>query len=570
MEKKNKLIILGVIILLLVASGLTFAILIWNSTMIKLGINTNCFTINYAKGNNISGSLKLINEEDLISNGKFTIKEGVGVSGVNIGINSNCSIEGYGNIILNITNISSAFTTGSSKGALKYAVLKNTSTITTPSDISTTSLLNQSFDIEKKGSIDTSGTLKLLTKQLSNTELYKYIIVIYVDNNLAGNDVTSATFQGNISADATQGKLDLAKETLNKLNSLNSTITLASGTPDFTTVSGNNGVKMNLDGNQLATVLGDGTKGIYKAEDDFDTSYYFRGAVENNYVKFADFFWRIIRINGDGSIRMIYAGTSAHANRDTNQDSIIGQKAYNTNYQDNGYVGYMYGNFTAPTNCSTDDNTGITTCTGGSTSYEEAHANINDSNIKSYIDNWYNINLKDYAYALEDTIYCNDRSITPVDNFAGTTLTGTGKGIEDTAYSGFTRIYINHTPSLKCANKNDRFTVNNSIGNAKLTNPIALITSDEVIMGGAFSIDPINNFYIKNTDFYLYNGYWYWTMTPFAAAGGPALVDRVGIGGHLDNDSVRDTYGGVRPVVSLSSDAITGGSGTMNDPFIVG
>ena len=209
MEKKKKLIVLGVIILLLVASGLTFAILTWNSTMINIGINTNCFTINYAKGNNISGSLKLINEEDLINNNKFTIKEGVGVSGVNIGIKSTCSIEGYGNILLNITNISSVFTTGDSKGALKYAVLKNTSTITDPTQISTTSLLNQSFDIEKKGSITTSDTLKLLTKQLSNTELYKYIIVIYVDNNLAGNDITSATFQGNISADATQGKAPL-------------------------------------------------------------------------------------------------------------------------------------------------------------------------------------------------------------------------------------------------------------------------------------------------------------------------------------------------------------------------
>ena len=206
MEKKKKLIVLGVIILLLVASGLTFAILTWQSGNINIGINTNCFTINYAKGNNITGSLKLINEEDLINNNKFTIKEGVGVSSVNIGIKSTCSIEGYGNIILNITNISSVFTTGDSKGALKYAVLKNTSTITDPTQISTTSLLNQSFDIEKKGSITTSDTLKLLTKQLSNTELYKYIIVIYVDNNLAGNDVTSATFQGNISADATQGK----------------------------------------------------------------------------------------------------------------------------------------------------------------------------------------------------------------------------------------------------------------------------------------------------------------------------------------------------------------------------
>ena len=570
MEKKNKLIILGVIILLLVASGLTFAILTWNSTMIKLGINTNCFTINYAKGNNISGSLKLINEEDLISNNKFTIKEGVGVSSVNIGINSNCSIEGYGNIILNITNISSAFTTGSSKGALKYAVLKNTSTITTPSDISTTSLLNQSFDIEKKGSIDASGTLKLLTKQLSNTELYKYIIVIYVDNNLAGNDVTSATFQGNISADATQGKLDLAKETLNYLNSLNSTITLASGTPDFTTVSGNAGVKYNSEGNEEATGVGDGTKGIYKAEDDFGTSYYFRGAVENNYVKFANFYWRIVRINGDGSIRMIYAGTNAYANGDGNQDSSIGDSKYNINYLDNGYVGYMYGNFTTPTNCSTDDNTGITTCTGGSTSYEEAHANIKDSTIKTFIDEWYNNNLKDYAYAIADTIYCNDRSITPVDSLMGITLTGTGKGMESTAYSNLKRNYIDHTPSLKCINKNDRFTVNNSIGNTKLTNPIALITSDEVIMGGAFSYDLINNFYIKNTDFYLYNGDWYRTLTPYAAVGGRANVGLVDDGaGSLVSDAVGNTYG-VRPVVSLLSDAITGGNGTMSNPFTVG
>ena len=577
MEKKNKLIILGVIILLLVASGLTFAILTWNSTMIKLGINTNCFTIDYTKGNDIGGSLKLINEEDLISNGKFTIKEGVGVSAVNIGINSNCSIEGYGNIILNITNISSAFTTGSSKGALKYAVLKNTSTITTPSSISTTSLLNQSFDIEKKGSIDTSGTLKLLTKQLSNTELYKYIIVIYVDNNLAGNDVTSATFQGNISADATQGRIN-ADITLNYLNKFNNTIKLANDTPDFTTVSGNNGVKMKHDSfkfSQTATGVGDGTKGIYKAEDDFGTSYYFRGAVENNYVKFANFYWRIIRINGDGSIRMIYAGTSAHANGESETDSFIDETAYNTNYQDNGYVGYMYGNFTTPTNCNTDNNTGVTTCTGGSTSYEEAHANINDSTIKTYIDNWYNDNLKDYAYALEDTIYCNDRSITPVDNFAGVTLTGIGKGIENTAYSGFTRSYINHTPSLKCVNKNDRFTVNNSIGNTKLTNPIALITSDEVYMAGAFTYNYIDDFLIKNTDFYLYNGNLYWTMTPFGTFRKYSRVEEVSLflsGGYqiVQGVSSNGYNRGVRPVVSLSSDAISGGNGTISNPFTVG
>ena len=208
MEKKKKLIIMGVIFLLIIVSGATFAILTWNSTMIKLGINTNCFTIDYTKGGDITGSLKLINEEDLISNGKFTIKEGIGVSGVNIGINSNCSIEGFGSIYLNVTNISDVFTTGDSKGALKYVVLKNTSTITNPTNINTTSLLNQSFDIVAIGNI-TSNDKKLLYKmELSNTEVNKYIVVIYIDNNLAGNDITSATFSGNISSEAEQKPSD--------------------------------------------------------------------------------------------------------------------------------------------------------------------------------------------------------------------------------------------------------------------------------------------------------------------------------------------------------------------------
>ena len=208
MEKKKKLIILGVILLLIIVSGATFAILTWNSTMIKLGINTNCFTIDYTKGGDITGSLKLINEEDLISNGKFTIKEGVGVSGVNIGINSNCSIEGFGSIYLNVTNISDVFTTGDSKGALKYVVLKNTSTITNPTNINTTSLLNQSFDIVAIGSIISNDKKLLYKMELSNTEISKYIVVIYIDNNLAGNDITSATFSGNISSEAEQKPSD--------------------------------------------------------------------------------------------------------------------------------------------------------------------------------------------------------------------------------------------------------------------------------------------------------------------------------------------------------------------------
>ena len=271
MEKKKKLIVLGVILLIIVISGITYAILTWQSGNINIGINTNCFTIDYTKGNNISGSLKLINEEDLISNGKFTIKEGVGVSGVNIGIKSTCSIEGYGNILLNITNISSVFTTGDSKGALKYAVLKNTSTITDPTQISTASLLNQSFDIEKKGSITTSDTLKLLTKQLSNTELYKYIIVIYVDNNLAGNDVTEGTFTGNISADAVQGEVP---SLANKITNL---YTSATKTPKTV-----NSIEYNLA--PSVSLMNDRLGSVSTLIDSGNIRYY--GSSPNNYIYF--------------------------------------------------------------------------------------------------------------------------------------------------------------------------------------------------------------------------------------------------------------------------------------------
>ena len=226
MEKKKKLIILGIIALTLVIIGTTYAILTWTSTKINLGLNSGCFTIDYTKGQDISGNLKLLNESDLISNNKFTIKNGIGISAINIGIKSTCTIEGYGSIYLNVTNISEAFTTGDSKGALKYAVLSNTSTITTPSSVTVDSLLNQSFEIVAKGSIESSGKKLLYKMELSNTEINKYIIIIYVDNALAGNSITSATFSGNISSEAEQKSPDYDADFLIETNEEDGTATI--------------------------------------------------------------------------------------------------------------------------------------------------------------------------------------------------------------------------------------------------------------------------------------------------------------------------------------------------------
>ena len=516
MEKKKKLIILGIITLTLVIIGTTYAILTWTSSKINLGLNSGCFTIDYTKGQDISGNLKLLNESDLISNNKFTIKNGIGISAVNIGIKSTCTIEGFGSIYLNVTNISDAFTTGDSKGALKYAVLSNTSTITTPSSVTVDSLLNQSFDIVSTGSITSSDTITLLTKQLSNTEIYKYLVVIYVDNALAGNSITSASFSGNISADANQGKAPITPED----QLVNLRLTISSGTPNFTKTS-----------------IDDGTNGIYSSEDDLGTSYYFRGNVTNNYVKFANKYWRIIRINGDGTIRMIYAGTSAHANGyddSSANDMNIGTSAFNSNYNDNTYVGYMYG-------------------TAGATTYANTHSNTTNSTIKTKLDSWYDTNIVNTGNEeyIADAIYCNDRSVS----------SGTGIGTTTTAYAARTRDN-NGTPTLKCTNNNDKFTKSTTLGNGKLTKMIGLITSDEVMYAGGKAA-------ISNEEYYLYSGYWYWTMVPgYFYASDKASVYRVSYSGDPRYYYVNDAVA-VRPVVSLKSDAISGGSGTMNDPFVV-
>ena len=512
MEKNKKLIVLGVLALILIISGITYAILTWTSSKINIGLTSNCFTIDYTKGNDIANaSIKALNESDLISDNKFTIKEGIALTYANIGIKSTCTIEGYGSLYLNVTTLSSAFSTGNSKGALKYAVLDNTSTTST---VTVASLLNQQFNIVSKGSITSTGKITLLTKQLSNTKLNKYLIVIYADVSKIANDAMDASFNGTVSADANQGEFSEAKVTLTSLN-----LSPSSGTPNFTKTS-----------------IADGTNGIYSAKDDLGTSYYFRGNVTNNYVKFANKYWRIIRINGDGTIRMIYAGTSAHANGyddSSANDMSIGTSAFNSSFRDNTYVGYMFG-------------------TKGATTYANTHSNKTNSTIKTVLDSWYDTNIVNTGNEkyIADAIYCNDRSVS----------SGTGIGTTNTTYAAQTRI-SNGQPTLKCTNNSDKFTKSTTIGNGKLTKMIGLITSDEVMYAGGTSSD--------NNEYYLYSGKCYWTMAPRSFASGLASVDFVTDYGNLYGESVYSTFA-VRPVVSLKSDAISGGSGTAASPFLVG
>ncbi len=93
---------------------------------------------------------------------------------------------------------------------------------------------------------------------------------------------------------------------------------------------------------QIANAVGSEV-GLYKTEDNNGDTYFYRGDVQNNNVKFAGFYWKIIRVNGDGSIRLIYNGTKPNST-DLDASSITGAGVkYNLNPSDPTYVGYMYG-----------------------------------------------------------------------------------------------------------------------------------------------------------------------------------------------------------------------------------
>ena len=286
---------------------------------------------------------------------------------------------------------------------------------------------------------------------------------------------------------------------------------------------------------------------VYSVADDWGTSYVYAGAPTDNWVSFAGYYWRIIRINGDGSIRMIYAGTSTST---SGTDDQISTSAYNSTYNDNAYVGYMYGST-------------------GASSYSATHANTNNSTIKGILDSWYKTNIVDKGHSDKvstEAGFCNDRK-TQSGVISGYGTTGYGKNA--TAYAPLGRLMSNgswkssQTPSLKCSQiGNDMFTVSGSSkGNHKLTYPIGLITSDEVVLAGGFGGS-------SNSSYYLYTGEYYWTMSPFYFGGGYAYVFFVYSNGSFGSGSVV-TVIGVRPVINLRGDIQLTGAGTSTDPYVV-
>lgn len=289
---------------------------------------------------------------------------------------------------------------------------------------------------------------------------------------------------------------------------------------------------------------------LLSTEDDYVTSLYFRGTVKNNYVEFANKCWRIVRITGNGAIKLVLHNdninnkTNPCSSANNNNTAAFAHyngteytNSFSSKLWDNAYIGFMYG-------------------TASSSDYASTHANLNKSEMLKNLETWYMNNLTPYEDKIADVIWCNDKS---------TTGTGTGYGEDNTHYRAFNRIAQNYLPTLICPKDNNngklsKFTVRDTInGNGNLTYKIGLLTADEVVFAGYAHIYQNDAVYLlENTG----NEAW-WTMSPFQNN----MVFCVSYGNVTFNDFYSSA--GVRPSIALNSDVTVTGSGTSEDPYIV-
>ena len=296
---------------------------------------------------------------------------------------------------------------------------------------------------------------------------------------------------------------------------------------------------------------------LASAVDDYGTSYYFRGAVKNNYVEFANKCWRIVRVGGDGSVKLILhndnpTGAANPCDAANNSASAAFARysgetyksAFNTNYNDNAYVGFKYG-------------------TVGTSDYASAHANTNKSTILTNLEAWYDKNnLKDYEKVIADTVWCNDKTNVTDTTFDPWSWTPNGLGYaKNVTYYGATQRLVSSSnsaggtgPSLKC---------NGEL--SKINSKVGLITADELALAGyAYSQYNTTTYLQENAT----SDYW-WSLSPGYFDGSFASVwYAYGSNGGFYYFSVGGTYG-VRPSISLKPSTNATGDGTSENPYVV-
>lgn len=338
-------------------------------------------------------------------------------------------------------------------------------------------------------------------------------------------------------------------------------------------------------------------EGLRSTADDYGTSYYYRGAVNNNYVEFAGMCWRIVRIDGHGNVKLVLfnqnvadaakpceaTGVDAYIH-DTNgtviKESFNDRIDPNSSTTTNGHIGFMYGTINSTPVNNTQE--------AKIAAYDAEHMNTNKSSVLLALETWYVNNLNGYTNYLADVIWCNDKSLSTIQLQGKTGYSNLGYNYEQTFYGTGTRLFSatasgkpnTASPSLTCpdasgSDKNlSRFTVYSG-GNNKLTYPIGLLTADEVTFAGScFGMTACaNSDYYLNENANTENTYWY-TMSPAylrkSSSNYVTYELAVPYGGGMAAAPTVNSYQ-VRPAISLKNTTtiVKGGDGTKTNPYVV-
>ena len=541
-NKKIKIVIIGIIALILATIGLTYAYWLVTKTQDKENvISSACLDIS------ISGE-----KNDITLSKQTPLADGQGLilTPYEFTVTNNCNTPAIYQITLEaVGNKNTALSTTT----IKYSLDNVIGLLSDQEETNTT--INGAYESRKL-------TMGILASKGEEGASKSYKLRLWIDNDTPISEVQK-TFTSKVSVTTGQGiGPNFKKDTLAY------TITNDAINKEYLYFG-----KPNLE-----KITEDTEYGMYATQDDYGTSYYFRGDITNNYVKLGEWqeskkeyylcwaegvidscvlgpfesleaceldpnaqymggcvekelvkqndpmYWRIVRINGDSSIRLIYDGTSMKENGAT-KNSSVGNAKYNLSYDNINYLGYTYKDV--------NNNTEI------------------DSNIKSELESWYVKNLKNsYSKYLADSIFCNDRGIS--------------NKLEYSNYlSNVAERANNNSPSLLCANKNDRYTVADTIkGNGLLSEPIGLITVDELIYAGTKgNIDgQSSNYIFSNTSF--------WTMSPARASEVYSGIYYYVSSGYPLHSNADISYS-IRPVINLKADVEFTGTGTIDDPYVI-
>lgn len=284
--------------------------------------------------------------------------------------------------------------------------------------------------------------------------------------------------------------------------------------------------------------------GLYSTNSSIDgkTVYFFRGSnTLNNNIIINNMCFKIVRFTENKGIRLIYNGISSNgtcSNTSTNPYTI----AFNTNAIYNAYVGLMWGS-------------------ANSSTYASEHMNTNNSNVLTnalYL--WMQHNMTTNSNYLVDSVYCNNRK-TKDFTYNNASYGNKGNANLNTGYETFYRLntLTSSKPNYDCINTNDRFTVDASNGNGKLTSSVGLLSADEAVFAGLIpGVASANN--------YLNNGTSYWTLTPAYFYSYKAYNYNVNAG-TLGTSAV-NTKLGIRPVITIDGNLkYVSGTGSLTSPY---